>query len=135
MFSNLRLFFWRFIKNKIWNIPQTQQPMTIEQLTKTKAIERRNMAAVVRATSHLTMRLTAMRMTVHEVSSHLCKILTLIIVKTYLQKGRRHYRIARRPVVTCYNSAKPPKTSKSVRKRPKTHLFSARRASINGRHN
>ena len=54
-----------------------------------------------------------MRVTLNEVSSHLCKILTLIIVKTYLQTGRRRYRIARRTVVTCYNSAKPPETSKS----------------------
>ena len=44
----------------------------------------------VRATSHLSERLTAKRVTVNEVSSHLCtcKILTLIIVKTYLQTGR-----------------------------------------------
>ena len=37
-----------------------------------------------------------MRVTVDEVSSHLCKILTLIMVETYLQTGRRRYRIARR---------------------------------------
>ena len=34
--------------------------------------------------------------------------------------------------ITCYNSAKPPETSKSVRKRPKTHSFSAGRTSRNG---
>ena len=73
-----------------------------------------------------------MRVTVKEVSSHLCKIVTLIIVKTYLQKGRRRYRLARRLVVTCYNSAKPPETSKSVRKRPKRHSFSAGRTNKNG---
>ena len=55
-----------------------------------------------------------MRLIVNEVLSHLCKILTLIIVKTYLQTGRRRYRIARRPVVACYNSAKPPESSKSI---------------------
>ena len=54
-----------------------------------------------KATSHLSVRLTAMRVTVNEVSSDLCKILTLIIVKTYLQTGQRRYRIARCPVVTC----------------------------------
>ena len=32
--------------------------------------------------------------------------------------------IARRLLVTCYNSAKPPETSRSVRERPKTHSFS-----------
>ena len=53
----------------------------------------------LRATSHLSVRLTAMRVTVNEVSSHLCKILTLITVKTYLQTGRRPYRVAQRPVV------------------------------------
>ena len=42
----------------------------------------------IRATSHLSMRLTAMHVTVNEVSSHSCKILTLIVVKTYLQTGR-----------------------------------------------
>ena len=67
--------------------------------------------------------ITAMGVTVNEVSSQLCKILTLIIVKTYLQTGRRRHRIARRSVVTCYNSVKPPETSQSVRKRPKTHSF------------
>ena len=39
----------------------------------------------LRATSHLSLRLTVMCVTVNEVSSHLCKILILIIVKTYLQ--------------------------------------------------
>ena len=73
-----------------------------------------------------------MRVTVSDVSSHLCKVLTIIIVKTYLETGRRRYRIARRPVVTCYNSVKPPETSKSVRKRRKTHSFSAGRTSRNG---
>ena len=38
-----------------------------------------------RAISHLNVRLTVMHVTVNEVSSHLYKILTLIIVKTYLQ--------------------------------------------------
>ena len=38
----------------------------------------------------------------------------------------------RRPVV---NSAKPPESSKNVRKRPKTHSFSAGRASRNGLYN
>ena len=47
----------------------------------------------------LSVTLTAIRVTVNEVSSHLCKILTLIIVKKYLQTGRRRYRIARLPVV------------------------------------
>ena len=40
-----------------------------------------------RATSHLGTRLTEMRMTVNEVSSHSCRILTPIIIKTYLQIG------------------------------------------------
>ena len=40
-----------------------------------------------------------MLVTMNEVLSHLCKILTVIIVKTYLQTGWRRYRIARRPVV------------------------------------
>ena len=39
-----------------------------------------------------------MRVNVNEVSSHLCKILKLIIVRTYLQTGQRRYRIARRSV-------------------------------------
>ena len=38
----------------------------------------------LRVTSHLIMRLTAMRVTVIEISSHLCNILILIIVKAYL---------------------------------------------------
>ena len=74
----------------------------------------------LKATSHLSVRLTAMRVTVNEVPSHLCKILTLIIVKTYLQTWRRRYCIARRPVVTCYNPATARETSKtslSVQKR------------------
>ena len=71
----------------------------------------------------------------HEVSPHLCKILTLIMVKTYLQKGRRRYRIARRLVVTCYNSTKPPGTSKCVSERPKMHSFSAGRTRRNGLYN
>ena len=54
-----------------------------------------------RTTSHLSVRLTAMLVTVNEVSSHLCKMLTLVIVKIYLQTGRRRYRIAGRPVVAC----------------------------------
>ena len=41
----------------------------------------------VRAVSHLSARLTAIYMTVNEVSSHLCKIFALIIAKTYLQIG------------------------------------------------
>ena len=77
----------------------------------------------LRATSHLSVRLTAMRVTVNEVSSDLCEILTLIIVKIYLQTVRRRYRIARRSVVTCYNSAKPLETSKRARKRPKSIRF------------
>ena len=77
-----------------------------------------------------------MQVTVNDVSSHLCKILTLIIiVKTCLQTGRRRYRIARRPVVTRYNSEKPPETSKSVRKRPKMPSFSAGRRSRNDLYN
>ena len=73
-----------------------------------------------------------MRVTVNDVSLHLCKILTLIMVKTYLQTRQRRYCIARRPVVTCYNSAKPYETSISVCKRSKTHSFSAGRTSRNG---
>ena len=42
---------------------------------------------VLRATSHLSVRATAMRLTVTEVSPHLCKILTLVMLKTYLQTG------------------------------------------------
>ena len=77
----------------------------------------------LKATSHLsvklTVRLTAMRVTINEVSSHLCNILTLIMVKTYLQKGWRRYHIARHPVpvATCYSSAylrKLPKASINV---------------------
>ena len=64
-----------------------------------------------------------MRMTFSEVWSHLYKILTLIIVKTYLQTGWRLYCIAQRLLVTCYNSAKPSETSKSANKRPKMHSF------------
>ena len=90
---------------------------------------------VVRATSHLSLRLTAMHVTVNGVSSHLCKILTPVIIKTYLQALRRPYSIARRPIVTCYNSVKPPETSKSVRKPPKTHSFSAGRTSRDGLYN
>ena len=38
-----------------------------------------------------------MRVTLNEVSSHLCKIkITLVTVKTHLQTGQRCYRIARR---------------------------------------
>ena len=77
----------------------------------------------LKATFHLNVRLTEMRVTVNEVSSYLCKILTLIRVKTDLQTERRRYRIARRPVVTCYNSAKPPETSKNFCKRPKSIRF------------
>ena len=88
-----------------------------------------------RATSHLSVKLTGMRMTVNDVSSHLYKILTLIIVKIYLQAGWRHWRITRRPVVTCYNSAKPPETSKSVVKHPKEHSCSAGRTRRNGLYN
>ena len=84
----------------------------------------------VGATSHEGVRLTAMRVTVNEISSHLCNILTQIMVRTYLETGQRLRRITRRPVVTCYNSAKPPETSKCVHKRPKTHSFSGGRASI-----
>ena len=73
-----------------------------------------------------------MRMTVNKVSSDLWKILPLTIVKTYLQAGRGGYGIARRPVVTCYNSAKPPETSKNFRKRPKPYSFSAGHTSSNG---
>ena len=40
-----------------------------------------------------------MSMTVNEVSSHLCKMLTRIIVKTYLQTGQRRYCIAQRSFV------------------------------------
>ena len=96
---------------------------------------RSGIAVFLRATSHLSVRLTAMRVTVNEVSSHLCKILTLIIVKIYLQTRQRRYRIARHPVVTCYSSEKPPETSKSVRKRPQAHSFSAGRTSRNGLYN
>ena len=73
-----------------------------------------------------------MRVTLNEVSSHLFRILTLIIVKTYLQTGRSLYRIARRAVVTCYNSAKLPETPKNFRKCPKTHSFSAGSTTRNG---
>ena len=76
-----------------------------------------------------------MRATVNEVSSNLSKILTQVTVKTYLQTGRRPYRISRRPVVTGCNSGKPPGTSKNVSKRPKTHLFSAGHAGRNGLYN
>ena len=43
-------------------------------------------------------RLAAMHVTVNEVSSLLCEILTLIIIKTYLQTEWRRYCITRRPV-------------------------------------
>ena len=71
-----------------------------------------------------------MRVTVNEVSSHFCNILTQIMVRTYLETRQRLHCITRRPVVTCYNSAEPPETSKCVHKRPKTHSFSGGRASI-----
>ena len=87
---------------------------------------------LTKATSYLSVRLTAIRVAVNEVSSHLCKTLTLIMLKTYLQTRRRRYSIAQRPVVTCYNSAKPPETSKNFRKRPKMHSFSTGRTSRNG---
>ena len=45
-----------------------------------------------------------MCVTVSEILSHLCKILTPVIVKTYPQTGRRRYLIARRPVVKGYFS-------------------------------
>ena len=73
-----------------------------------------------------------MHVTVNEVSSHLCKILTLIMVKTYLQTGQRCYHIARCSVVTCYNSAKALETYKSICKHPKMHLFSAGSTSRSG---
>ena len=76
-----------------------------------------------------------MRMTVNEVSSHLCKMLTLIIVKTDMQTGQRHYCIALWSVVTCYNSAKAPETSKNIRKRSETHSFFAGRTSRNDLYN
>ena len=65
----------------------------------------------VRPTSHVGVRLKAMRKTVNDVSSHLCNILTQIMARTYLQTGQRLHRITRCPVVTCYNSVKPPETS------------------------
>ena len=40
---------------------------------------------IIKVTSHLSVKLTAIRVTVNEVSSHLCKVLTLIIVRAYLQ--------------------------------------------------
>ena len=80
------------------------------------------------------MSLTVMRVTVNEVSSHLCKMLTLIIVKTYMQR-QRHYCIALWSVVTCYNSAKAPETSKSIHKRSETHSFFAGRTSRNDLYN
>ena len=43
----------------------------------------------LRATSHVSLRLTEMSMTVNEVSPHLYKILTLTTVKTYLAADRR----------------------------------------------
>ena len=75
--------------------------------------------------SLISMSLTAMCVTINGVSSHLCKILTPIIVKTYLQTRWRRYRIAPRTVVSptlqlCKSSWNFPK---SVRKRPKTHSF------------
>ena len=87
------------------------------------------------ATSQLNVRLSEMRVIVNDVLPHLCKILTLIMVKTYLQTGQRRYRIARRPVVTCYNSAKSLETSKCIREHPKTYSFSAGRTSRNGHYN
>ena len=89
----------------------------------------------VRATSHLNVRLTVIRVTANDVSSYLCKILTIIMVRTYLQTGPRHYRITQHLVLTCYNSAKPPETSKCALKRPKTHSFSAGRTRRNGHYN
>ena len=50
----------------------------------------------VEATSHVGMRLKAMRVTVNEVSSHLCNILTEIMVRTYLETGQRLHCITRR---------------------------------------
>ena len=57
-----------------------------------------------------------MRVTVNEVSSYLCEMLTLIILKTYLQTGRRCYRITQRPVTTRRNLLKLPKMSLNVQK-------------------
>ena len=62
-------------------------------------IFKRTLLILLRATSHLSVTLTAMHVTVNEVSSYFCKILTLIMIKTYLQTGRRRYRIARCLVV------------------------------------
>ena len=76
-----------------------------------------------------------MHVTVNGVSSHLCKIVKLIIVQTYLQTEWKRYRITRRSDVTSYSTAKPPETSTSVIKGPKTHSFSTPRKSRNGLYN
>ena len=62
-----------------------------------------------------------MRVTVNEVSSHLCKMLTQS--KHICRQDGDATTSHQRPVVTCYNSAKPPETYKSVRKRPKRIRF------------
>ena len=83
----------------------TEAMFTLHQIVKEKLICEQEQVlccvADIKATSHLKVRITVMRVTVNEVSSHLCKILTIIIVKTYLQTGKIRYFIARRPVVTC----------------------------------
>ena len=53
----------------------------------------------VRATSHLSVGLTAMCATVDENSSHLCQILPPSIVK-HICRQEKHNCIARRPVIT-----------------------------------
>ena len=60
--------------------------------------------AIYEYTSHLSVRLSAMRVIVNDVSSHLCKILTLLNNGQNISADRKEdetYRIARRPVVIC----------------------------------
>ena len=75
-----------------------------------------------------------MCMTVNEVSSLLCKILTLIIVKHTCRQERR-YHIPRRIVETCYNSAKPPENFQNLAEVQKTDSISTGRTSRNGLYN
>ena len=64
------------VKNKSWRLLHEEK-------------FERKAEALVKAISHLNVSLTAMCVALNEVSSHLCKILTLVIVKIYLQTGAR----------------------------------------------
>ena len=64
-----------------YSLQESWCPVSIEALCESFiATFRIRIRTVIRATSHLSVRLTSMHMFGNEVSSHLCQILTLIIV-------------------------------------------------------